>query len=96
MSGILLGVEIAVGVFLFILAVRVALRIFWYLAFGRTDGGLERISSRVEQNATLQVFGTGQRTVPPKQVLLFLIVALLGGVAILLIFIALSYLGVTS
>jgi hypothetical protein len=96
MSGILLGVEIAVGVILFILAVRVTLRIFWYLAFGRTDGGLERISSRVEQNATLQRLWDWSENSPPKQVLLFLIVALLGGVAILLIFIALSYLGATS
>jgi len=31
MSGTLLGVEIAVGLFLFILAARLALRIFWYL-----------------------------------------------------------------
>ena len=93
MSGILLGVEIAVGVFLFILAVRVALRIFWYLAFGRTDSGLERIASRVEQNARLQHLWYWSENSPSKQVLLFLIAALLGCVALVLIFAALSYLG---
>ena len=96
MSGILLGVEIAVGLFLSILAVRVALRIFWYLAFGRTDRGLERMASRVEQNAALQRLWDWSENSPPKQVLLFLIVAILGGVTMILIFIALSYLGVAS
>ena len=96
MSGILLGVEIAVGLFLFILAVRVALRIFGYLVFGRTDSGLERISSRLEQNATLQRLWDWSENSPARQVLLFLTVALLGGVAIVLIFIALSYFGVVS